>query len=87
NMNRDWKTVEVAPCFGTLAKSENSLRRARRRCVGSIPTVPVAFNANSIFLLKSLLYLLCKGFFNSIIKVIKNMEIKYGKQTRKSKFL
>ncbi|AIW11678.1 hypothetical protein EB818_05155 [Streptococcus pyogenes] len=52
NMNRDWKTVEVAPCFGTLAKSENSLRRARRRCVGSIPTVPVAFNANSIFLLK-----------------------------------
>ncbi|AYZ02733.1 hypothetical protein EGX78_04375 [Streptococcus pyogenes] len=54
---------------------------------GSIPTVPVAFNANSIFLLKSLLYLLCKGFFNSIIKVIKNMEIKYGKQTRKSKFL
>ncbi|QGH04942.1 hypothetical protein EA458_11100 [Streptococcus dysgalactiae subsp. dysgalactiae] len=52
-MNRDWKTVEVAPCFGTLAKSENSFRRARRRCVGSIPTVPVALMQTPYFYQKA----------------------------------
>ncbi|MCK1227790.1 hypothetical protein [Streptococcus uberis] len=44
-MNRDWKTVEVAPrAFG-----EGS-REVVVHCVGSIPTVPIDFHNEEIML-------------------------------------
>ncbi|MGT2648911.1 hypothetical protein ACVRWF_10080 [Streptococcus uberis] len=35
NMNRDWKTVEVAPWLSLILGRDSIV------CVGSIPTVPI----------------------------------------------